>query len=240
VLAAGGALAVTLTGCGQLAGSGAFQAVAPRSAHPVPVDNGVARLAPAQILVRAKAALLAARTVRISGSSRDGGEQVRVDMRVSRGRGAVGVLTVHGQPVQVLRLGRTVYYQAGAAFWRSVGNPAVAQLLTGKYVKVALSQSELADFGTFSDLDELAKGVLTPDGPVRKGRPATIRGARAIGLSDSTGTLYVATTGRPYPLQVAGGDRSSRGTFTLSEFGRPVALRTPPADQVIDPALLGG
>ncbi len=56
----------------------------------------------------------------------------------------------------------------------------------------------------------------------------TVAGQAAVGVRDTaqSGTLYVATTGPAYPIQIAklgaGG-----GAITFSEWNRPVTLTAP-------------
>ena len=69
-------------------------------------------------------------------------------------------------------------------------------------------------------------------------------GRPAVRLEDNGLTaapLYVATTGKPYPLLIEASDQPSdqdKITFTGYDGSRPVPL--PPADQVIDSAVLPG
>ena len=50
------------------------------------------------------------------------------------------------------------------------------------------------------------------------------------------GTLYVATTGEPYPLRLEPADGS--GGVDFSNFGSAPKVEAPPADQILDVAAL--
>ena len=52
---------------------------------------------------------------------------------------------------------------------------------------------------------QLIDTTLAAHGTLVKGATTTVNGQQVIAITDSTkdGTLYVATTGKPYPLQIA-------------------------------------
>ena len=58
--------------------------------------------------------------------------------------------------------------------------------------------------------------------------PTTIEGQRAIALKDTSkgGTLYVATSGKPYPLEIAKAGKES-GKVILDRWDQPVTLKAP-------------
>jgi len=63
-------------------------------------------------------------------------------------------------------------------------------------------------------------------------------------LTDPThggGTLYIALRGEPYPLQVAPnkGKTDDVGSLDFLDYGVPVTLTQPPADEVVDVSKLG-
>ena len=53
-----------------------------------------------------------------------------------------------------------------------------------------------------------------------------------VGLTDQTqgGTLYVATSGKPYPVKLAKGGAGG-GTLTFDRWNQPVSI-TPPANAI--------
>ncbi|MEK8110175.1 hypothetical protein NKG94_49395 [Micromonospora sp. M12] len=69
-----------------------------------------------------------------------------------------------------------------------------------------------------------------------KGEAREIDGVKTVGLvdGDKDGTLFIATTGEPYPVRMEGG-ADSPGQITFSDFGATFdELKAPPANQVID------
>lgn len=236
-LLASSVAALLLAGCagGEIAGSGT-------PATSSPADNGVAGQSADEILAKAKAALQGAGAVRIKGTSGRGADRFDIDMRYA-GASAQGTISVASQPIEMRRIGRTVYVKGSREFWTGrVPAPAV-ELLTGKWLKSPVTGDRLGELAQLTDLSEAADGILEPDGKVSKGERKTIAGTRAIALvSDGAdgGKLYVATTGKPYPLQIIPTDPKESGQVTFSDFGKQVTVSPPPADLVIDVSKLGG
>jgi hypothetical protein len=239
-LLASSVAALLLAGCGgadSIAGSGS------PATSPTPADNGVARLSADEILAKAKAALQGAEAVRIKGSAGRGTERTDIDMRYS-GSNAQGKISVGGQQIELRRIGQTVYLKGSREFWTSAANAAAAELLTGKWLKTSLADPRFAPLAEFTDLSKAADGILDPEGTARKGGRKTIAGTPAIALVDSKegGALYVATTGKPYPLRIEpkdAKDPKEDGTMTFTDFGKKVAVPAPPAELVVDVSKLG-
>jgi hypothetical protein len=59
-----------------------------------------------------------------------------------------------------------------------------------------------------------------------------VNAQQAIAVTDSSknGTLYVATTGKPYPIEISKGGSES-GKITFDRWNQPVAI-TAPANSV--------
>jgi hypothetical protein len=238
ILASCAALAL-ITGCG---GSGSNAPGATPS--PTPTDNGVASLPAAQILSRAQGALKKAPSVHLKGTVTTDGQRLTLDLR-SSDKGGRGTLTQSGQTIEVLRIGSTVYIKANAEFWRAQtgGNAAATELLKGKYLKGPISDPKMASIAQLTQIDQYTKELLSPKGTVTKGQRKTVRGTEAIAITvagKDGGTLYVATRGEPYPLQITSDSPSEPGTIDFLDFGAPVTLNAPPENQVVDTSKLGG
>lgn len=71
------------------------------------------------------------------------------------------------------------------------------------------------------------KGVLEQHGSLTKGSTATVAGQKAIAVHDAkNGTLYVATTGKPYPLKITG-KSSSGGQVSFIQFNQKFTIAAP-------------
>jgi hypothetical protein len=208
-----------------------------------PVDNGVAELSADEILSKTQQALRDAESVHVKGEGTSDGETFGVDMRFSGSKGATGTLSAEGQTIELLRIGETVYIKADAEFWNSTtGSSAAGELLEGKYLKADSSNENFGELASFTNIASFAEDTLKPEGKVTKGERSTIRGIKTIGLVDAEegGTLHVATEGEPYPIQIApkeGGGET--GQIDFLDYGAPVELTEPPADQVVDSSKLG-
>jgi hypothetical protein len=239
--------AVILAGCGgtEVAGKGAPASPTPSastaSASPTPSDNGVAALSAEQILGKAKAALKSADAVRIKGTAGAGADRIDIDMRYTA-TSAQGTLASAGQPIAIKRIGNTVYIKGSRGFWKSTVPPAAVELLTGKWLKGPITDQRLAGLSELTDLSKAADGILEPDGKITKGEKETVAGTPAIALLSSGkdgGKLYIATTGEPYPLQIAPTKATDAGQIDFTEYGKKTAVSPPPAELVIDVSKLG-
>ncbi|MFC0003781.1 hypothetical protein [Micromonospora siamensis] len=210
------ALAVTLAGT-LLAGCGGKGTGT--AAEPSPKENGVAALAPEEALKRSTAALEKAGSYRVKGGMQDDGSAITVDLAVA-GTDLGGTMTMDGGKIDLLAVGGQKYLRADEKFWAKVVEPNAAddaaKLFGGKWMKVDPENktARLFDFAT-------PQKLLKADAPLTKGETRDVDGQPAIGLveSDSNGgTLFVATTGEPYPVMLTSG-KDTQGEIRLSDFG---------------------
>lgn len=231
------ALVTLVVGGGLLAGCD--DAEPPAAAPVVLVDNGVAGLAPAEILQRAKAALARAQSFRVRGSVPGRGQRIELDLKV-RGAEVVGAMTWEraGARVDVLRVGGQRYVRPDERFLAmtevgSAGAANVSRALAGRWARVPDGGDEFAELFRVADADAL----LAVGGTLTKGAAKEIAGRKAIGLVErgaNGGTLYVATDGEPYPVR-----REGAGTVAFSDFGATFdELRAPAGAEAVDLAQL--
>ena len=206
------ALASVLAGCGSSSSSG----------------NGVEAKSPAQILEATKAAASKATSVHISGTITSGGKPISLNMELLAGKGGKGTISQEGFTIQLIQTGGAVYINGSKAFYEHVGGSAAAQLLQGKWLKAPANSGELASLAELTNLSKLIDTALSNHGSIAKGSKATIEGQKAIGLNDTTkgGTLYVATTGEPYPLEITKAGKET-GKVVLDRWNKPVTLTAP-------------
>ena len=119
--------------------------------------------------------------------------------------------------------GNEVYINGTTAFWQKFAGNAAAQLLFGKWIKAPAS-GQLATLATLTDLQKLFNQLLSSHGQLAKGSITTVRGQRVIAVKDTAngGTLYVATTGTPYPIEVVknGSERRADRVRPLQPAGQ--------------------
>lgn len=190
--------------------------------------NGVESKSPTAILQTTKAAASKAVSVHISGSIVSEGKPITLDMELLAGKGGKGKISQEGFTIKLIQTGGSVYINGSSAFYKHVSGAAAAQLLQGKWLKAPANSGELASLAELTDLSKLVDTALSDHGSLAKGSTATIEGQKAIGLKDTSkgGTLYVATSGKPYPLEIAKAGKES-GKVILDRWDQPVTLKAP-------------
>jgi hypothetical protein len=206
------ALAATLAGCASSATS----------------NNGVASKAPAQILAAARSAAAGAATVHVAGSIVREGQPISLDMELVAHKGGKGRITLGGLSAQLIELDGLLYINGGSAFDDRVAGPAAARRLSGKWLRGSADSGALASLASVTDMGELIDTALTGHGTLGRGATTTIDGQKAVGVSDLAegGTLYVASTGAPYPLEIVTGGADG-GKIAFNRWNQSVTLEAP-------------
>jgi hypothetical protein len=189
--------------------------------------NGEASKAPNTIVRDANNAIAHASAVHVAGSISNNGVPLTLDLQLVSGKGGAGQLSEAGLSFRVIAVGQSVYIQGTPAFWRHFAGPAVARALDGRWLK-APAAGQFAPIVSLTNMQQLFSRVLLSHGVLRKDGTTTINGRRVVAVRDSTegGTLYVAATGPPYPVEVikrgAGG-----GRIIFDRINEPVTLSAP-------------
>lgn len=191
--------------------------------------NGIADKSPADILVATKTASDGAKSVHVSGSIVSGGAPITLDMNLLAGKGGRGRLSESGLSFELIQVGKTVYIKGSPAFYKHIGGSAAAQLFQGKWLKASASNADFASLSQLTDLRQLVDQTLDNHGlSLKKIGASTIAGQKVIGITDKSkgGTLYIAATGKPYPIQISK-NGSGAGKITFDRWNGPVALAAP-------------
>ena len=239
----GGALALLLA-----AGCSAVDTVTGNDASgsPTPASNGVAEKAPAEILDAARKALAGGGSVHVKGNGTADGQVYAIDMRVQGTRGGRGTVTIHHNPVEILRVGKTAYIKGSAAFWLDfTGDKAATELLKGKYLKASTDDPDMRGIVGFTDAGKLAEGLLRASGAVTLADRREVASVDTVGVTfrpndGGKATVYVATTGKPYPmyLSTTGATPDETSALDFTDYDKPFQVTAPPADLVVDTAKL--
>jgi len=202
----------TIAGCGGGSSSG----------------NVIADKSPTQILAATKHVSDAAKSVHVSGSLVSGGTPISIDVDLIAGQGGRGKLSQNGLAFELIEVANTVYIKGSSSFYKHIGGSAAAQLLQGKWLKAPASSSGFASIGQLTNLRQLVDQTLTDHGTLSKSGTTTIQGQKVVGVSDKSkgGTLYIAATGKPYPVQISRSG-SGTGTITFDRWNAPVTLAAP-------------
>jgi hypothetical protein len=169
----------------------------------VPSANGLSRKTPAQIVAAARAAATSAATVRVAGSILDGSTPIFVHMELVAGKGGQGQVALEGFSVKLVDVDNSLYINSGAAFYERFAGRAAARRLQGKWLKGS-ARGALRALSSLTSLPALLGAALDAHGPLSRAPGATVAGQSAVAVSDREhgGTLYVASTGTPYPLAI--------------------------------------
>ena len=190
--------------------------------------NGVAAKAPAEIVAASKLAADAANSVHVSGTIVSGRAPITLDLDLLAGKGGRGRLSESGLSFELIQAGGTVYIKGSPAFYSHVGGAAAAQLLRGKWLKAPSTNRNFLSLGSLTDLRQLVDTTLAGHGALAKGATTTVGGQSALAITDTGkgGTLYVATTGKPYPIEVTKAGASG-GKITFDRWNESVSLAAP-------------
>jgi hypothetical protein len=201
-------------------------------------DNGVASKSGKEILAASKAAAESAHSVHVVGRSSQGRASLAIDLRLA-GDGGRGHISFLGLDFEVIRIGDTVYVKGSPAFYKRLGatQGITLHVPAGTWLKAPVNGGPLAQLAALAELRGELERLLSTPGPVIRGASTTIKGQKAIELKEKTkvyeGSLFVATTGKPYPLLLVKSGGRERGRLTFSGWGEGVSLGAPsPAVEV--------
>ncbi|HEX4186728.1 MAG TPA: hypothetical protein VHY83_02405 [Solirubrobacteraceae bacterium] len=193
--------------------------------------SGLAARSPAQIVAAAKAAADGAASVHVSGAVSEGAP-LSLDMRLLAGRGGRGHITENGLSFELITLGSTVYIKGSPAFYRRLGGPTAAQLFRGKWLKAPAASGQFASITAITDMRKVIDTALASHGTLAKGASTTVGGRRALAVTDASkgGVLYVAATGKPFPLAVARAGQGG-GRIVFDRWNEAVSI-SPPSNAI--------
>jgi hypothetical protein len=193
--------------------------------------NGVASKSPNEIVSAALQAVDTAKSAHIAGRVVSGNLPITLNLNLVSGQGGSGQMAEGGRSFRIEVIRHEVYINGSPAFWKHYAGPAAAQVFQGKWLKAPAS-GRFASLAQLSNLHALLGTVLSTHGALTKTGTTTVSGQSAIGVRDDVqgGTLYVATTGKPYPLEILKSG-SQGGRIMLDKFDQPVTL-TPPAKAI--------
>ncbi len=118
---------------------------------------------------------------------------------------------------------------------------AAASLFKGKWLKASSSDASFGSFGKLTSIKALIGSLPQADGTLSKGSTSTLAGQPVIAVDSSKGgTMYVATTGTAYPLQVSKNSGGQSGKVTFSDYNKPFTITAPANSINIDQLTSGG
>ncbi len=206
-----GLIAVALAGCGSSSSS----------------TSGIASESPQTILNSTVGAANGLKSVHAAGSIVSGGQHIGIDLHLLGGVGGRGQITLNGLTFKLVALGKYAYMQAPAQVWQKAGAPAAAaQALDGKWLRTPAS-GQFASIAQLTDIHQLFAQLLKPHGKLKTGGVSTVAGNKVVALTSGQGTLYVAATGKPYPLELVK-PGSGGGHLSFDRFNEAITVTAPP------------
>lgn len=195
--------------------------------------SAAAAKSPTQLLAAAVSAAKSASSVHIVAAGiPDGAQTIALDLRLTAGKGGGGRMTIGSQVVDIVVLRPFVYFKANVKFWKTYAGssgPMVVQLLANRWVKMPASNKDFAALIDLTDISAFIGGMAASHGKLVLGGTKTIGGKKAIGILDTAkaggGTLWVAASGQPLPLQLT--QTGSSGHVDFADWNAPVHVKAP-------------
>lgn len=197
--------------------------------QPVGKPNGVEDLNPAQILDKAGKAAMKARSVHLIGTSPQTSLDLVVTQDSSDGTRTAGDVTLRTRVVDGV-----IYLKADEAYWTEAFNAKTAAKIGNKWVAGELSNPKLKSFKQTSTMGPLMGQFLVSDETAQVGEIGVAQGQPAVPLTGSIGTLWVASTGKPYPLLLTSSpDQPEASQVEFTEWDKKVVIKAPPKKQTV-------
>ena len=203
-------------------------------------SNGEASRPAARVLADAKAAATSASSAHVSGSIQSEGTPITLDLSTARGKGAKGSMSTNGLKFDLVRIGDTLYIRGSDEFLKHFAGGAVAQLLHDKWLKASATHGRLKSLAPLTSLGALFEGVSATHGKLVNDGKKTYKGDPVVVIRDTSDNskLYVAATGKPYPVAIVGARKGESGTIAFGDWNKSVSLTAP--DGAIDISQFGG
>jgi hypothetical protein len=194
--------------------------------------NGIASQSPTRAIARVESAAGEAATVHVTGSvagpARDA-SPVAIDMELVRDQGGRGTVAVGGLQAQLEQDAGWLYVKANPSLLRELVGSKAAARLAGRWLKGPADRGPLKPLTSLTELRTLLAATLSSHRGVTSEGSETVSGQPAVGLRDTaTGaTLYVASTGMPYPLALVKPGPEG-GTVRFDRWNQAISLEAPP------------
>jgi hypothetical protein len=185
--------------------------------------NGEAGKPGVQVFNDAKSAAASASSVHISGTFKDAGKSVTLDL-VLGAVAAKGFMAQDTARADLARVGNTAYMRASTAFWRTFAGAAAAQLLHDKWLKGSATKQPFVAFAQFMSIDALVSDAFKGHGKLTNLGERTYKGQKVVAIKDAKdgSIFYVAATGKPYPVAATGG-----GSVSFTDWNKQVSITAP-------------
>jgi hypothetical protein len=196
--------------------------------EPVGKPNGVETLGPKRVLDRAGRAAMNARSVRIVGSGPDASLDLVVTEDSGDGTRTAGEVTLRTRVAD-----GNIYIRADESYWTEAFNKKKAARIGDKWVVGDLDNPRLKTFKRTSTMKPLIRQFLRTAGEAEVGEVGGVRGQPAVPVTSESGTLWIATTGKPYPLLLSSPAADQSSEVTFRKWDKKVVIKAPPRKNTI-------
>jgi len=202
--------------------------------------NDEASKSATRVLADAKAAATSASSAHVSGSLKSSGTPITLDLSAARGKGAKGSMSTNGLTFDMVRIGDTLFVRGSDAFYKHFAGAVIARLLHGKWLKGSATHGRLTSLAPLTSLADLFAVISSQHGKLANDGATTYNGTKVVAIRDRSDNskLYVAATGKPYPVAIVGGKKGQSGAITFDDWNKSVSLSAP--SDAIDISKFGG
>lgn len=233
VVTSGMAVLVAVSGCSG-GEQGAQESASPpapsASGTPVGKPNGVEELGPKAVLKRARKAADQARSVHVIAKS----EGAELDM-VAGNTSSDGMRSSGDVTIMTRVVDDTLYLKADSAYWKDAFGAKRAKKIGDKWVSGNLRNPRLKAWRDTTLKGPIMDQFLSPNGASEVGEVGTVADQPAVPVTTDVGTVWVATTGKPYALLITTAESAevpSQADFT--DWNQKINIKPPAKRNTID------
>ncbi len=241
VLAVSGAIAISLgaSACSKsetpaaTSGSNSTSVSTPAASSSTTASAPVA----SEILDKAKANALAAKSGAFVGQVDQSGKTIKIDFKgTSDGKTADIAIEMEGDgKARVISVGDGVYIQGDETFWKKQGAPASVQKAGDKFIKAPSSAGSMTQSLSLKSFLEKAFGAVTPEQLAKDVASENVGGVDCWVLTDKKGkgegALYVSKD-KSEVVRFTGSS-SSPGQLDFSKWNADLGIKAPEAAQIM-------
>lgn len=223
------AAVLVLAGCGSSGDDATQPGPSPTSAASA-TPNGIAEEGPGKILAAAGEAAKAASSVRLSGQVPSSEDPVEFDLQMTPS-GSTGTVGVPSGSFEIISTPDAVYIKGDEKFNKQFSGQD-AELLEGKWIEIPGDDARNSEFVLFASSTSFFDRLIAAEADLQKGDVRTIEGVPAVELVSPDSSLWVATSGEPYPVALTAGEQAA-GRLVFSEWNADVVISAPDEDEIL-------
>ncbi|MDT0268208.1 hypothetical protein RM844_18145 [Streptomyces sp. DSM 44915] len=186
-------------------------------------------------------ALMGADALRMVGDIDQAGEQMGIDLHLSRDGDCAGSISMSSQgSFEIIKLGNEAWLRPDTTFWSTaagVTDQSILSQLDGFFLYGPADEPPMNSSAESCNLESFLSQMGTGGNAVglTMGEATEIDGTPAVTLHEGDeATIVVATEGDPFPLRIENNDPATgAGTIDFSSFNEPVPAEQPAATEVI-------